>query len=118
MVDLNMPKVTFHKIFQGVGANSLTTAQIFDRSPFLISYKDQNGNIYGDKNNKVISNDTIVECSDKPKVRHFVKDAGIAKKCRPYQTVANIRGTQKNVQGFLCQFPDGSWQAVDGRYRY
>lgn len=40
---------TFHKIFQGVGANSLTTAQIFDRSPFLISYKDQNGNIYGDK---------------------------------------------------------------------
>ena len=43
-----------------------------------------------DKNNKVISNDTIVECSDKPKVRHFVKDAGIAKKCRPYQTVLLI----------------------------
>ncbi len=71
-----------------------------------------------DKHNKVVGSETVVECSDKPKVRHFVKDAGIAQKCRPYQTVVNIRGTQKNVQGFLCQFPNGEWQAVDGRYRY
>jgi|MEHZ01.3.fsa_nt_MEHZ010923867.1_2 hypothetical protein len=71
-----------------------------------------------DNNKKIVSSETVVECSDKPKVRHFVKDAGIARKCRPYQTVVNIRGNQKNVQGFLCQFPNGTWQAVDGRYRY
>ena len=71
-----------------------------------------------DNNKKIVSSETVVECSDKPKVEHFVKATGMARKCRPYQTVANIRGTQKNVQGFLCQFPDGTWQAVDGRYRY
>ena len=69
-------------------------------------------------NGNVINSQTVVECSDKPKVRHFVKDAGIAQRCRPYQTVVTIRGNPKNVQGFLCQFPDGTWQAVDGRYRY
>ena len=70
------------------------------------------------KNKETVNSNTLVECTDKPKVEHFVKDAGIAKKCRPYQTVVIIRGTQKNVRGFLCQFPDGTWQAVDGRYRY
>lgn len=40
---------TFHKIFQEVGADSLTTAQIFENSPYLISFKDQNGKTYGDK---------------------------------------------------------------------
>jgi len=70
------------------------------------------------ENNTVVNSKKLVECSDKPKLRHFVKDAGIAKQCRPYQQVVNIRGTRKNVQGFLCQFADGTWQAVDGRYRY
>jgi|TARA_B110000259_G_scaffold144078_1_gene162269 hypothetical protein len=70
-------------------------------------------------NNKTtVNSNTIVECTDKPKVEHFVKATGMARKCRPYQTVVNIRGNQKNVQGFLCQFPNGEWQAVDSRYRY
>ena len=99
-------------LLTGCASSGIDTASVEPQ----YCYTDEK--IVYDKNNQVVSNDTVVECSDKPKVRHFVKDAGIAKKCRPYQTVANIRGTQKNVQGFLCQFPDGSWQAVDGRYRY
>ena len=97
-----------------LGGCSATTTPKLDTAQYC--YTDEK--IEVNNNNKVVSSDTVVECSDKPKVRHFVKDAGIARKCRPYQTVVNIRGTQKNVQGFLCQFPNGTWQAVDGRYRY
>jgi hypothetical protein len=97
-----------------LGGCSSTTTPTLDTAQYC--YTDEK--IEVNNNNKIVSSNTVVECSDKPKVRHFVKDAGIARKCRPYQTVANIRGTQKNVQGFLCQFPDGTWQAVDGRYRY
>jgi len=61
---------------------------------------------------------TITECSDKPRVEHFVKSQGIAKECRPYQLQYSIKGKVKNVKGFLCQFADGSWEAVDGRYAY
>jgi len=69
-------------------------------------------------NGTTVNSNTVVECSDKPKVNHFVKDVGMAKQCRPYQKTITIQGREKNVQGFLCQFADGSWQAVDGRYRY
>lgn len=61
---------------------------------------------------------TVLECTDKPRVEHFVKDTGMAEDCRPYDIVYSVRGKARNVKGFLCKFPDGSWQAVDGRYAY
>ena len=69
-------------------------------------------------NGQTVNSKTVLDCSDKPRVEHFVKDTGIAKTCRPYQQIVSIRGREKNVQGFLCQFADGSWQAVDGSYAY
>ena len=69
-------------------------------------------------NGNISSSNVLVECTDKPKINHFLKDAGVATQCRPYKTVINVKGTQKNVQGFLCKYADGSWQAVDGRYAY
>lgn len=65
-----------------------------------------------------INSQTITECSDKPRVEHFVKDVGLAEDCTTYLYNYSIRGTSKNVKAFLCKFPDGSWQAVDGRYAY
>ena len=35
-----------------------------------------------------------------------------------YDINYSVRGKGRNVKGFLCKFPDGSWQAVDGRYAY
>jgi len=61
---------------------------------------------------------TVLECTDKPRVEHFVKDTGMAQECRPYDINYSVRGKERNVRGFLCKFPDGSWQAVDGRYAY
>lgn len=70
------------------------------------------------ENGQKVNSKTTLDCSDKPRVEHFVKDEGIAKNCRHYQQVVSIKGREKNVQGFLCQFADGSWQAVDGSYAY
>jgi uncharacterized protein YcfL len=60
------------------------------------------------KNGDRVESQTQVECSDKPGYWH--KQAGVAKQCRSYQTVVNIKGRDKNVQGYLCQHPDGSWR--------
>ena len=65
-----------------------------------------------------VNSATILECTDKPRVEHFVKDTGMAEDCRPYDIAYSVKGKARNVQGFLCKFPDGSWQAVDGRYAY
>ena len=70
------------------------------------------------ENGQTVNSKTKLDCTDKPRVEHFVKDVGIAKTCRPYQQTVSIKGKYKNVQGFLCQFDDGSWQAVDGSYAY
>jgi hypothetical protein len=59
-------------------------------------------------NGERVESQTQVECSDKPGYWH--KQAGVAKQCRSYQTVVNIKGRDKNVQGYLCQHPDGSWR--------
>ena len=65
-----------------------------------------------------INSETITECSDKPRIEHFVKDTGLAEDCTTFYYNYSIRGNAKHVQAFLCKFPDGSWQAVDGRYAY
>lgn len=70
------------------------------------------------ENGQTVNSKTTLNCTDKPRVEHFVKDVGIAKNCRPYQQTVSIKGRYKNVNGFLCQFADGSWQAVDGSYAY
>jgi hypothetical protein len=64
-----------------------------------ISRASTNGNTSGD---------TVVECSDKPGYWH--KQAGVAKQCRPFITKVDIKGREKNVQGYMCQHPDGVWR--------
>lgn len=70
------------------------------------------------QNGQTVNSKTTLDCTDKPRVEHFVKNQGIATQCRKYEQVVSIKGRQKNVKGFLCQFPDGSWEAVDGSYAY
>lgn len=73
---------------------------------------------YRISNGQTVGSEVLVECTDKPRVEHFVKNQGTATQCRSYNQTVTIKGRQKNVKGFLCQFPDGSWEAVDGSYAY
>lgn len=66
----------------------------------------------------VSSSETIVTCSDKPKVNHVTRSAGIANECREYYHTITINGVPKNVKGFFCRFPNGRWEPVNGVFSY
>lgn len=65
-----------------------------------------------------VSSETRVECSDKPKVNHVTRSAGVAQQCREYVHTIQVRGVNKNVKGFLCKFPGGRWEPVNNVYAY
>ena len=74
------------------------------------------------KNGTTVNSTKNIDCTDKPKVNHFVKSQGMAKDCFPYDDRVIINGRTTNVKGFMCSFPtaDGNikWEAVDARYSY
>ena len=74
------------------------------------------------ENGSTVNSKKTIDCTDKPRVNHFVKATGMAKECRPYEKLVMIKGREANVKGFLCAFPtkDGNvnWEAVDARYSY
>lgn len=90
-----------------------STTQVTDTAQYC--YTTENINV---TDGTTVNSQTKVECSDKPRVEHFVKKQGIADECREYKQLVSINGREKIIKGFLCKFPDGSWQAVDGRYAY
>lgn len=69
------------------------------------------------KNNSS-SSETIVSCSDKPKVNHVTRSAGVAQQCSSYQHRVVINGVPKYVKGFLCKFPNGRWEPVNDVFAY
>jgi hypothetical protein len=82
-------------------------------------YTDENIEI---ENGKTVSSRKSIDCTDKPRVEHFVKAQGMAQDCTPYEDRVNINGRTAYVKGFICGFPtaDGSinYEAVDARYSY
>lgn len=70
------------------------------------------------QNGERVSSETVVQCSDRPKVNHLTRSAGVAQECRTYTTTINRNGVRKNVKGFLCKFPGGVWEPVNDVYAY
>jgi len=68
--------------------------------------------------NGTVSAEKIVTCSDKPKVNHLTRSAGVAQQCREYTQRLVINNEVKNVKGFLCKFPGGRWEPVNGVFAY
>jgi len=65
-----------------------------------------------------VSSETQIVCSDKPKVNHVTRSAGVAQQCRSYTHVIQVQGVNKNVKGFLCRFPNGVWEPVNSVFAY
>ena len=78
-------------------------------------YTDENIEL---KNGETVSSETKISCSDKPNVNHITRSAGVAGECRTYIHKIRRNGVTKNVKGFLCRFPNGSWEPVNGVYSY
>lgn len=68
--------------------------------------------------NGVVSSETRVECSDKPKINHVVRTQGVAQQCREYVHMIQVGGVNRNVKGFLCRFPNGVWEPVNSAFAY
>lgn len=78
---------------------------------------------YTDENIRIVDEETVsseknITCSDKPKVNHVTRSAGVAGECRSYIHKIQRGGVTKNVKGFLCRFPDGTWEPVNDVYSY
>lgn len=69
-------------------------------------------------NDEEVSSETVIECSDRPKVNHLTRSAGVAEECRTYTTTISRNGVRKNVKGFLCKFPGGVWEPVNRVYAH
>lgn len=78
-------------------------------------YTDENIRIV---DNEAVSSETNITCSDRPKVNHVTRSAGVAGECRSYRHKIQRRGVTKYVKGFLCRFPDGTWEPVNDVYAY
>jgi hypothetical protein len=70
------------------------------------------------ENGETVSSQKKISCSDRPNVNHITRSAGVAGECRSYVHKIRRNGVTKNVKGFLCRFPDGSWEPVNGVYSY
>lgn len=70
------------------------------------------------QNGEQVFSQTLVNCSDRPKVNHLTRSAGVSDKCRSYTHTIQINGVNRNVKGFLCRFPDGTWEPVNDVYAH
>jgi len=67
---------------------------------------------------EITSSKAVIKCSDKPKVNHVTRSAGVSKECRSYRHTIRQKGVTRHVKGFLCKFPDGTWEPVNGVFAY
>jgi len=95
-------------------AGCSSTGQVADVPTGQYCYTDETMT----EQNGSVDTKTVVSCSDKPKVNHLTRSAGVAKSCREYVQRIQINGRVKNVKGFLCEFPGGRWEPVNGVYAY
>ena len=96
-----------------VTACASSSPEVADSSQYC--YTDQE---ITKNNGETVSSETVVQCSDKPKVNHVTRSAGVADQCREYTHTVRINGRNKNVKGLLCRFDNGVWEPVNDVYRY
>jgi len=71
--------------------------------------------VYELSNGTTSSSETLVECTDKPKVNHLARNIGIAGQCKPWQrTVTRPNGSMMVIKGVHCRDKiSGAWVPVD-----
>jgi hypothetical protein len=74
------------------------------------------------ENGQNVNSKTTVQCSDKPRVEHIVKDAGLASDCRISRPINSNRNSIKSGKTMLCKFTDSmgevTWRPVNEAFAY
>jgi hypothetical protein len=69
-----------------------------------------------------VSSEGVTECTDKPRVEHVVKDAGVASDCRISRPLNTDRTNPKYGETLLCRFTDPMgktvWRPVNEAFAY
>ena len=64
----------------------------------------------------------LTQCTDKPRVEHVVKDAGVASDCRVSRPINSNRNDPKAGSTLLCKFTDHRgnqvWRPVNEAFSY
>tara|TARA_B110000285_G_scaffold76659_1_gene88308 strand:- start:1902 stop:2261 length:360 start_codon:yes stop_codon:yes gene_type:complete len=69
-----------------------------------------------------VSSEGLTECTDKPRMEHVVKDAGVASDCRISRPLQSNRSDPKYGETLLCKFTDPLgktvWRKVNESFAY
>jgi len=96
-------------------------------TPQVASSADQHQYCYTDEiiemeDRTQVKSRTKVQCTDKPRVEHVVKDAGIASDCRISRPLNSNRSNPKYGETLLCRFTDPMgktvWRPVNEAFAY
>lgn len=70
--------------------------------------------------NGVLTSETVLNCTDKPKLNHLNRDIGIAGQCRSYEKPVNRpNGQLMIIRGVMCRDKlTGAWVPVDPNLSY
>lgn len=68
----------------------------------------------------VVSSETVLNCTDKPKVHHLNRDIGVAGMCRSYEKpVTRPNGSTMVIRGVMCRDKiSGAWVPADPNLAY
>ncbi|MDA8897356.1 hypothetical protein N9I97_01145 [bacterium] len=73
-------------------------------------------------NGQTVNSKTTVQCSDKPRIEHVVKDSGVASDCRISRPINSNRNNPKAGETLLCKFTDHvgnvTWRPVNEAFAY
>lgn len=111
--------LVFSSLVISLGACSAHNKQALNEHPGQYCYQTTKILTQGDD----VQSTGLTECTDKPRVEHFVKTQGPAGDCRiSKRPFAVAGGTMKIGKTLLCPFeqPDGTveWSVVNEKYAF
>lgn len=69
-----------------------------------------------------VSSQTKIQCTDRPRIEHVVKDVGVASDCRISRPLNTSRSDPKAGETLLCRFTDhrghSVWRPVNEAFAY
>lgn len=74
------------------------------------------------QNGTKVNSNTTVQCTDKPRIEHVVKDEAVASDCRMSRPLIGNRNPQNYGSTLLCRFTDPMgreiWRPVNEAFAY
>lgn len=106
-------------LIAAISISACSSSHKINKDPGQYCYTTENISVDNGVN---VNTNTNVQCSDKPRVEHVVKDIGVASNCRISRPI-NVQGNDpKYGETLLCRFTDPLgktvWREVNEVFSY